>query len=57
MSPKVLGTKQPCRAHASATIPVMSQDFVAKSARSMALNLFSHGAFYKGYNEISITGW
>ena len=34
-------------AHARATIPVISHDFVAISARSIALNLFSHGAFWK----------
>lgn len=45
MSAKVFGTKHPCLAQARATIPVISHALVAMRARSIALNLFSQGAF------------
>src|SRR5882757_2570704 len=44
-STMLFGAKQPCRAHAHATIPVMSHALEKSKAFSMALKLISHGAF------------
>ena len=44
----LFGAKQPCRAHAQATIPVTSQALEKSKAFSIALKLISHGAFCVG---------
>jgi len=41
----LFGAKQPCRAHAQATIPVMLHALENSKAFSIALKLISHGAF------------
>src|SRR4029077_11044120 len=45
------GAKQPCRAQAIATIPVMSQAFDESMALSIARNVCSQGAFFSSLNE------